>query len=138
MRWTELEHKVQQTEELWRQPLFGRAEWLHELDLRYGRGGFAKELRKGLDLVSGLDLFDVTDIGGAEELRSIDDKGQFRLRSDHGFDPMGHLGFPIWPGEQHGRTTVPRGPAADVSEVERVGIDELSRKIPFLLDSGKS
>src|SRR5262245_28814030 len=138
MRRTESQDKVQQAKELRRQPFFRRAERLQKIDCRDNRRWFAKELRQSLNLVPGLDFFDVVDIGRTEQLRSIENKRQFRLGSDHGFDAVRRIAFPIRPRKQDGSAVVSSRPAADVCKVERVCVDELSRKIAPLVDGRES
>jgi hypothetical protein len=78
-----------------------------------------------LDLVPGLELLDVVDVVRVEELRAVDHERELGLARDHRLDAFGLLALPVRPGEQEVPRVVAGGAAADVSEVERVEVDEL-------------
>ena len=80
-------------------------EGLREVD-RGGGGGRGRPEERGerLHLVAGLDLLDVVEVGGAEELGAVDDEGLGGAG--------GRVALPAGAGQEEGAGAVPRGAAA--------------------------
>src|SRR5512137_2779342 len=100
MRGAELEDEVQDVEEFGRGLLLLRGERLREFNLRRGRGRrLSEELRKGLHLITRLDLLHVVEVIWFEELGAIYGQGQLSFRLDQLFDALGLRALPARAGD---------------------------------------
>ena len=91
---------------------------------RRRRRRLVQERRKRLDLVPGLDLLDVVDVLGVEELGAVDDEAELRLGAEHLGDPGRLVAAPARSRDHVAAGAVARRTAADVPVVERVHVGQ--------------
>ena len=76
--------KFEDVEELRRRALLVGCQRRHEVDRRArAPAGLVEEDRQRRDLVAGLDLLDLVDVGRPEQLRAVEHHGQVGVRADH-------------------------------------------------------
>src|SRR3954469_18808483 len=120
----ELQHEVQDVEELRRGLLFRRRERLDEIDDRCRVWwGCAKERRQRLRLVAGLHFLHVVEVAWIEQLRAKASEDKLRLRANHFLHAFGQLALPVRAGDEIATASVAGGAAADIGKVEGVGVD---------------
>ncbi len=95
-----------------------------------------RNARQGLQFVPGLDRLHLVDIGGVEQLGSVEHEDEIRFRLNHRHDAVRFGALPSRPRQQERAAIVPGCATAYVSEIERVLIDELQRKAPALSIAG--
>ena len=59
--------------------------------------GLPRNADSGCDLVAGLDLLDVVDVAGIEELRAVEHERELRFGADHRLDASGFSPFQFGP-----------------------------------------
>ena len=135
VRGAELKQEAQHIEELQRGFHLGRR---HRRDPgnggRGGRSWFAEEGGERLRFVLGLDLLDVVEVGGVEELGAADDVDELGLRPEDFGDAGGDGTFPSRAGDEKRAAAVAGCAGAEVVEIEGVKVHHLEDPIAVLLD----
>src|SRR5208337_1086579 len=101
---------------------------------RGGRGGLVEEGRERLYFIFRLNLLDVVQIRGIQELRAADYADQFSFRMDDFRDAFRRLSGPARSSHQESAASIPRGARAYVVEVEGVEIEHLENEVTVLFD----
>ena len=134
-RGRELEREVEDLEELRRGPLLLRCQRRHEVDRRgRRRRGLVQVHRQRRGLVAGLDLLDLVDVGGPQQLGAVQHEREIGVGPDDLVDTLRLFALPIRPRQKVFPAAVAGGAAADVGHVVRVEVDELQRVVAVLLD----
>src|SRR5213592_4576087 len=125
--WDELQGSVQILVEVFLDSLSGSRD---EIDLWRGRRrGLLEELGKRLRLVARLHLLHVRHVPWIKELSAEKGEGEGGRRGKDFLDPRRHLAFPAGANHEIVARIVAGGPAADVTIVVGIAIDELDRVV---------
>src|SRR5258708_3987497 len=125
--WDDLEGSVQILVEVFLDSLGGSRD---EIDLWRGRRrGLLEERGERLRLVSRLNFLHVRHVPGIKELSAEKGEGEGGRRGKDFLDPRRHLAFPAGANHEIVAGIVAGGPAADVTIVVGIAIDELDRVV---------
>src|SRR5438477_9447904 len=125
--WDELEGSVQILVEVFLDSLSGSRD---EIDLWHGRRrGLLEELGKRLRLVSRLNFLHVRHVPRTKKLSAEKGEGEWGRRGKNFLDPRRHLAFPAGANHEIVARIVTGGPAADITIVIGIAIDELDRVV---------
>src|SRR5437016_2432259 len=125
--WDELEGSVQILVEVFLDSLSGSRD---EIDLWRGRRrGLLEELGKRLRLAARLHLLHVRHVPWIKELSAEKSEREGGRRGKDFLDPCGCLAFPVRTDDQIIARLVTGGPAADITIVIGIAIDELDRVV---------
>ncbi len=96
--------------------------------------GFPEERAEGLRLVTLLDLLDIAQVAGIEQLRPEKYVSKLRLETDDIPDSRRRLSPPARAGHKEGAAVIAVDPRTEVRHVERIEVDQLGGIITVRLN----